>query len=447
MQLPLFSALNSCATHHERASPLSHAYWQSDARAARGGSYEAYRPSISVQCSRRQLDEGVLVLVAAVTRSGLASTEGCGGDDGGCGGEGGSATQRWQLARHARRTRPLASHCAGLTCAQSTEGKPSPAQSTAPSSAQGGGCGGGGGDGGAGGLDGGDGGDGGGGGGEGGVGGGGRGERLHRPQLRRQARRTSALAPHCTSVAPLHRWAGNSSEPSQSVAPSSIHGGEGGGGAGGGEGGGEGEGVGLQVKSLQLPCASKLNSCASHQPTLLHMNSQSDARAARGGSYEAYQLSISVQCSRRQLPVSPAAAAAAAAVAAAQRLSLSLSLSLARLSRLPMVATPLAKSLAFQAGAVLSSPSASSSAVSPSDPATSAASSCPGGEGTGEGSGEGSGEGTGEGDGKDEGASADGQDESRQRPLSSVLNSCAAHLVRGRLGVRASVSVTSQGEG
>jgi hypothetical protein len=42
------------------------------------------------------LEEGVLVLVlvAAVTRSGLASTEGCGGDDGGCGGEGGSATQR-----------------------------------------------------------------------------------------------------------------------------------------------------------------------------------------------------------------------------------------------------------------------------------------------------------------------------------------------------------------
>ena len=54
------------------------------------------------------------------------------------------------------------------------------------------------------------------------------------------------------------------------------------------------------AKSLQLPCASKLNSCATHQPTLLHMNWQSDARAARGGSYEAYQPSICVQCSRTQ---------------------------------------------------------------------------------------------------------------------------------------------------
>jgi hypothetical protein len=38
LQLPLSSKLNSCATHHDFASPLSQANWQSDARAARGGS-------------------------------------------------------------------------------------------------------------------------------------------------------------------------------------------------------------------------------------------------------------------------------------------------------------------------------------------------------------------------------------------------------------------------
>ena len=136
---------------------------------------------------------------------------------------------------------------------------------------------------------------------------------MHRPQLRRQARRTSALTPHCALVAALHRLAGNSSDPSQSVAPSSKHGGEGGeltsggagdrgGGCGGSEGGGggdgrggdrgegeggEGEGVGLQVNSLQLPLSFALNLYAVHHDFALpfsQANRQSDSLAARGGS-------------------------------------------------------------------------------------------------------------------------------------------------------------------
>ena len=122
--------------------------------------------------------EGLLLEPGATAGDGAAAV--AGGGDEGCGGEGGSTTQRSQLARHARRTRPLASHCAGLTCAHSTEGKPSPAQFTAPSSAHGGGGGGGGLKGGHGGGDGDDGGGGGGGGGdgggEGGEGGGGSGD-------------------------------------------------------------------------------------------------------------------------------------------------------------------------------------------------------------------------------------------------------------------------------
>ena len=55
------------------------------------------------------------------------------------------------------------------------------------------------------------------------------------------------------------------------------------------------------AKSLQPPLSSALNSFATHQPSLLHMNRQSDARAARGGSYTAYQASMPVQCSRTQL--------------------------------------------------------------------------------------------------------------------------------------------------
>jgi hypothetical protein len=253
---------------------------------------------MSVQCSRTQLAarEGVLVVLAmgAISWSSPEATGGdgaaavAGGGDEGCGGEGGSARQRAQLARHARRTRPLASHCAGLTCLHSTEGKPSPAQFTAPSSKHGGGCGGGGWNGGDGGGDGDDGGDGGGGGEDGGSEGGGDGDggdggggRWHKPQLRRQARPTSALTPHCVLVAALHRLAGNSSDPSQSVAPSSIHGG----GGGGGEEGGEG--VGLQVNSLQLPLSFALNSYALHHELaspFSQANWQSDARAARGGS-------------------------------------------------------------------------------------------------------------------------------------------------------------------
>lgn len=38
------------------------------------------------------------------------------------------------------------------------------------------------------------------------------------------------------------------------------------------------------AKSLQLPFSSALNSFATHQLSLLHMNRQSDARGARGGS-------------------------------------------------------------------------------------------------------------------------------------------------------------------
>ena len=72
----------------------------------------------------------------------------------------------------------------------------------------------------------------------------------------------------------------------------------------------------MQDESLQLPLSSVLNSCAAHQDfahqAWSQMNSQSDAIAARGGSYLAYQ-SFMFLCSctwgaakSLQLPLSPA---------------------------------------------------------------------------------------------------------------------------------------------
>ena len=84
----------------------------------------------------------------------------------------------------------------------------------------------------------------------------------------------------------------------ESASPQSINGaGDGsdeGDGSNEGEGEeGEGEGVGMQDESLQLPLSSVLNSCVAHQVFAHHalsqMNWQSDSRAARGGSYLAYQ--------------------------------------------------------------------------------------------------------------------------------------------------------------
>ena len=140
----------------------------------------------------------------------------------------------------------------------------------------------------------------------------------------------------------------------------------------------------------------------------------------------AYRLFMSVQCSRRQLPGSPALAAWAAA---AQRLSL-------LLSRSPIVATPLAKSLLLLIGANPPAPIASA-AVSGSDQSMSGASSCRMGNGDGDGDGDGDDDGDGDGDddgdgkgtGKEEGSGVNWHDESLQLPLSSVLNSCVAHQV------------------
>eukprot|EP00964_Phaeocystis_antarctica_P030349 scaffold17133_cov43-Phaeocystis_antarctica.AAC.1 len=90
----------------------------------------------------------------------------------------------------------------------------------------------------------------------------------------------------------------------------------------------------------------------------------------------------------------------------------------------PIVATPLAKSPTFAMGANPPAPTASS-AVPSSDQLMSGTSSCQVGDGTG----------------KDEGAGVDWQDESLQLPLSSVLNSCAAHLVRVKMRARVRVRV------
>jgi len=67
---------------------------------------------------------------------------------------------------------------------------------------------------------------------------------------------------------------------------------------GDGTGKDEGAGVDWQDESLQFPLSSVLNSCAAHQDfahqAWSQMNLQSDAIAARGGSYLAYQFHVLV---------------------------------------------------------------------------------------------------------------------------------------------------------
>ena len=96
---------------------------------------------------------------------------------------------------------------------------------------------------------------------------------MQRPQLKRHARRTIALASHCSLLTSWQASAGKSSFSSQSVRPASTQGGGAGGEGGwggGGSGGGEGEGGAddgaWSVWLLIILPASRSDSLLAHTP-------------------------------------------------------------------------------------------------------------------------------------------------------------------------------------